>query len=162
MCAIIDTSVVGLVFGDDRPEAGVEFFKWINSGKGKLVVGGELRKELSGSTEFRLWWQQAQLAGRAKSFDDAEIDEQTQKIKTAGGYRSNDPHVLALAQVSGARLLFTNDQALKRDFGNSRLIGPRRGKVYTTGTPGKFGTADAPRTFGRAHKNLLRRKDLCP
>ena len=153
MCTIIDANVVHQVFGHDRPEAGVEFFKWIAFGKGKLVVRGKLRKELSGSAEFRLWWQQAQLAGRAKSFDDAEIEKQTRKVERSGGYRSDDPHVLALAQISGVRLLFTNDRDLQQDFGNSKLIGPPGGKIYTT---------RKTRTFGKAHKSLLRRGDPCP
>ena len=42
------------------------------------------------------------------------------------------PHVLALAQVSGARLLYSNDQTLQRDFKNSKLIKNPRGNVYTT------------------------------
>ena len=35
--------------------------------------------------------------------------------------RSNDPHVIALAQINGARLLYSNDEALQKDFGDKRL-----------------------------------------
>ena len=44
---------------------------------------------------------------------------------------SDDPHVLALARVSGARLLYTNDANLMADFKNKRLIDDPRGSVYT-------------------------------
>ena len=165
MCAIIDANVVHEVFGHDRPEAGVEFFKWINSGKGKLVVAGKLKKELSRNANFLSWWEEAQRAGRTKACDDAEVDRQTQNVERSGGYRSDDPHVLALAQISGARLLFTNDQDLQDDFGNSELIEPQGGNIYTTKNyPRKMRTfvKDQMRTFGKVHKNLLRRGDLCP
>ena len=57
-----------------------------------------------------------------------------------------------LAQVSGARLLFTNDRDLQRDFGDRRIIGGTRGRIYTT----------IERTdFRTAHRNLLKRADLC-
>ena len=153
MCAIIDANVVHQVFGSDRPEAGMEFFKWLSSGKGKLVAGGKLRRELSGNAKFRSWWQQAQLAGRTKAVNDAQVDEQTRKVERSGGYRSDDPHVLALAQISGARLLFTNDQDLQQDFKDSKLIGQPGGKIYTTRERW---------TFGNAHKNLLRQGNPCP
>lgn len=153
MCAIVDANVAHQVFGPDRPEAGVEFFKWLSSGKGRLVAGGKLRRELSGNMKFRSWWQQAQLAGRTKAVGDTEVDEQTRKVERSGGYRSDDPHVLALAQISGARLLYTNDRDLQRDFGNPELIGPPRGKIYTT---------RERRTSGKAYKDFLWRQDPCP
>jgi len=46
VCAILDNNVVHQVFGTNCPAAGKEFFKWINSGSGQLVVGGKLSKEL--------------------------------------------------------------------------------------------------------------------
>ena len=153
MCAIVDANVAHQVFGPDRPEAGIEFFKWIASGKGRLVAGGKLLKELSGNAKFKLWWREAQLAGRTKAVNNAEVDKQTRKVERSGGYRSDDPHVLALAQISGARLLFTNDQDLQQDFKDSKLIGPPGGKIYTTRERW---------AFGNAHKNLLRQGNPCP
>ena len=48
MCAIVDTNVVHEVFGRQPTDAGEGFFRWLNSGKGKLVVGGKLKEELMG------------------------------------------------------------------------------------------------------------------
>ncbi|MDE0306934.1 MAG: hypothetical protein OXI87_18940 [Albidovulum sp.] len=45
---------------------------------------------------------------------------------------SNDQHVLALARISGARLLYTNDQKLMDDFKNTELVSTPKGKVYRT------------------------------
>ena len=66
--------------------------------------------------------------------------------------KSNDPHVLALALVSGARLLYTNDAALIDDFGNPEIVAKPRGKVYTTAR-----NADVT----NAHRRLLAARDLC-
>ena len=153
MCAIVDANVAHQVFGPDRSDAGAEFFTWIDSGKGKLVAGGKLLAELSGNEAFRSWWRQAQLAGRTTTYREEVVDSQTQEVERERVHRSNDPHVLALARISGARLLFTNDRDLQKDFKNSKLIEPSGGRIYTTIRSG---------TFGRAHKDLLRRQDLCP
>ena len=54
------------------------------------------------------------------------------ELQDAGACQSNDLHVLALAQVSGARLLYSNDLSLHQDFGNRDLISRPRGKIYST------------------------------
>ena len=53
-----------------------------------------------------------------------ELREQEQAL--AADIRSNDPHVLALARVSGARLLYAEDGDLMTDFKDKRFVG---GKV---------------------------------
>ena len=70
---------------------------------------------------------------------------------SAGGgvCKSNDLHVLALALVSGARLLYTNDTALIDDFGNRDIVARPRGKIYTTAQ------------VTDAHRRLLAARDLC-
>ena len=143
MCAILDASVVHKVFGDNRPEAGQKFFEWLDSGKGKLVVGGKLLRELE-RTPIREWLQQALLAGLAAQPDNGEVDRRTRALEEAKSCQSDDPHVIALAQVSGARLLYSEDNRLQQDFKDPALIDNPRGKVYT----------------GQQH--LLRGADLCP
>ena len=49
-----------------------------------------------------------------------------------GSCRSDDHHVIALAQISGARMLFSNDGALQQDFKNIKLIDQPPGTVYST------------------------------
>ena len=129
MCAIVDANVVSEVFGSNLPPAGEKFFDWLNKGSGRLVVGGKLLEELEqGSAEFRRWGQEAQLAGKMKIVDKTEVDARTEQIQSEGAIRSNDPHVIALAQVSGARLLYSNDGNLQKDFDDKRLIDAPRGK----------------------------------
>ncbi len=59
---------------------------------------------------------------------------------------SNDAHVIALARVSGARILFCRDTALEKDFRNPSVINNPRGKIY------KY----------KSHKNLLGVQPSCP
>jgi len=43
---------------------------------------------------------------------------------------SDDPHVIALAQISGARILCSRDKNLHKDFTNSELVNDPRGRIY--------------------------------
>ena len=138
MCVILDNNVVFEVFADGRPPAGEGFFNWIDSGRGRLVGGGKLLKELGRNENFRLWWRQAVLAGRATRVADDAVQIETNRLADGTTCRSNDPHVIALAVVGGARLLYTNDRNLQRDFKNRHLIDDPIGKVYSTRRNGSF------------------------
>lgn len=147
MCAIVDTNVVHEVFGRQPTDAGEGFFRWLNSGKGKLVLGGKLKEELMGKkpkkgeklkeevngvSEFRVWAAQNNLSGKLINADDNRVDQETEKVRSSGKLKSDDPHIIALAQVSGARLLFSNDIKLHKDFKNRNFIDEPPGKVYST------------------------------
>ena len=132
MCAIVDVNVIEEVFGADRPEAGQAFFAWITSGKSRLVAGGRLLEELDNTPAFRKWRENAILAGQIRLVNDLEVEEQTKKLEHKSSCRSNDAHVIALALVSGARLLYSNDRELGDDFRDKKLIENPPGKVYTT------------------------------
>ena len=126
---------------------------WINNGNGRLVAGGLLMSELERSSPgFKAWSSQAQRSGKLLVENADEVENKTAALSEAGACKSNDHHVIALAQVSGARLLYSNDRALQDDFRDKSLIDSPRGRVYSTlGTSG----------FSRSHRNLLRRRDLC-
>ena len=153
MCAIVDANVVSEVFGSNLPPAGEKFFDWLNKGSGQLIVGGKLLEELEkSSAEFIRWGQEAQLAGKMRIANKSDVDARTEQIQSEGAIRSDDPHVIALAQVSGARLLYSNDGNLQQDFKNKSLIDDPRGKVYSTSEGG---------SFQRRHDRLLKNKNLC-
>ena len=153
MCAIVDANVAHQVFGRDRPQAGERFYEWIESGKGPLVVGGRLYLELLGSSEeFRHWAQEALRDGKMVRRNAAVVNEREREIEEDGICLSDDPHILALAQVSGARLLYSNDSALQDDFKNHLLIKQPRGKVYSTRVHTRF---------TRSHRDLLNQPGLC-
>lgn len=154
MCAIIDNNVRHEAFGEPEVQtaAGKFFIDWVNAGRGKLVVGGKLYDELAGYRNFNQWFRQALRLGNAISIDDSTVAAETAALASRHICKSNDAHVLALARVSGARLLFTNDQDLQDDFGNRQIIGGVRGRVYTT---------LRYQDISRSHKDLLNRNDLC-
>ena len=155
MCAIVDANVSAQVFepGQQSP-AGKKFLEWLTKRKGRLVVGGKLLEELErGSKGFKTWGVEALRAGKMRVVNASEIGAKTEELQREEGYRSDDPHILALAQVSGARLLYSNDSNLQQDFGNRKLIDNPRGKVYST-----IRTTN----FSLSHRRLLVGNDLCP
>ena len=152
MCAIVDANVAYQVFGDDRPPAGERFFDWLSSPRGQLVVGGKLRVELGRDERFVRWLKSAIRYGRARSVLDEEVEDRASELRSEGVCTSDDEHVLALALVSGARLLYTNDTALIGDFKNRAIVATPRGKVYTTSENDDV---------TNAHLRLLADRNLC-
>ena len=132
MCAILDANVVHEVFGDNRPRAGIEFLDWIDKGRIPLVFGGKLLDELTVNIRFRVWLRQAVVSGRARVVNYARVSNKTETLRYLNECQSNDHHVLALAQISHARLLYSNDHKLIRDFKEKSIIDKPRGTVYST------------------------------
>ena len=131
MCVIVDANVSHEVFGGiERPEAGKFFADWLARGN-KLVVGGKLLRELSDHSKFRQWFRAAQSKGRTVRVDDDAVEREIMRIAPERDWESNDLHVIALARLSGTRLIFTNDQALQNDFGKIKF-GRIKGKNCST------------------------------
>ncbi len=111
MCAIIDANVAHEVFSGTQTQAGSAFWYWLESGKGTLVSGGKQLRELEGCSEgYRKWASVAAQRGVLHLlYDEHSIDRCARKLKASGDIESNDAHVLALAQLSGAHLLMQRD-----------------------------------------------------
>lgn len=152
MCAILDANVAGQVFGAARPTAGDAFFRWIHEGRGRLVVGGRLLQELDRNGAFKEWRRQALLAGRIMHLNDEAVDGRTRQLEKESACRSDDEHVVAVAQLSGARLLYSNDGDLQSDFRDNALIDQPRGRVYSTRIRDNL---------TRTHRRLLANRNLC-
>jgi len=131
MCAILDNDVCAEVFGNKRTPAGEGFLDWLDS-KGHLVSGGQNKSELDGNNTFQAWWQQATLAGKATLVNHNQVTQLQRQLENKKACRSNDAHIIALAQISGARLLYSNDGPLASDFKDRSLIPNPRGRVYST------------------------------
>ncbi len=84
--------------------------------------------------------------------DDATVDEEARELESGNALRSDDAHIIALARVSGARLLYSNDHSLQQDFTDHRLVSNPRGKVFSTRQTSALTSA---------HRNLLANKNLC-
>ena len=153
MCAIMDANVESHIFGKPPNPGGKFFLKWVSKGTYRLVVGGELLRELKiGSPGFRQWFSEAIKSAKVRQVDDEAVDRRTQELLTSTTLKSDDPHVIALAQLSGARLLYSHDNDLQDDFHTKSLIDNPEGKIYTT-----LRSIEITAT----HRSLLRRRDLC-
>ena len=151
MCAIVDANIVSELFSPNCSSAGRKFFEWLNSGTGVLVVGGKLLEELN-NTRAKTWLDTAIRSQIVSREDWNKVNARTAQLISEQSYKSNDPHILALAQVSGARLLYTNDKDLQADFKNKALIDKPRGKVYST-------LKDID--FKESHRALIENTSLC-
>lgn len=152
MCAIIDANVSSEVFGRNQSEAGREFLRRVNSESLRLVIGGKLLRELAEVRSAREWLRQAIQSARIRVEEEDVVNSRAEELHKSRECRSDDPHIIALAQISGARLLYSNDRKLQDDFRDSLLIHSPRGKVYSTSRSPKL---------TRAHRNLLSDRNLC-
>jgi len=130
MCAILDNDLRDAVFGNNPAPADREFLRWIEMGRGRLVVGGQLTRELSGNEKVRKWLGEAEMLGIVKLIDNERVDTRAANLRNGNMCQSDDEHVIALALESGARLLHSNDRALRADFRNPNLISQPRGALY--------------------------------
>lgn len=157
MCAIVDASVKGEMLSRNllsQETAGSRFRDWLESGNGRVVVGGsQLRRELFGeSRKENRWWRELNRAGVAIFVNDEDVDDRAAELRSMKICESNDEHIIALAQVTQARLLYSNDADLQDDFRNHELVRRPRGKVYST---------RETKVFTHVHRSLLESRELC-
>ena len=153
MCATVDHSVTYEVFGRKQTEAGKEFRDWLDNGRGILIVGGKNLGELTQNSNFTRWFVESRRStNRIRQIDKAKIARVEERLRKVGKLRSNDGHVVALAVVSGARLLYTNDRKLTHDFENAEIVRNPGGEVFSTRESNAFTTR---------HNDLLNAETLC-
>lgn len=133
MCLIVDANRLGKFLADPPNEDALPIRKWLNrrSGSGTLVysTGGKFESELRGKARRRL--ADYAQAGKARLVPAARFARDEAELFASDQLQSDDPHVLALARASGARILYTCDKKLKTDFKNRDLISAPRGKIYS-------------------------------
>ena len=151
MCAILDANLLGEVFSARPQPAAGQFFDWMQMLRCRVVVGGKVRIELERNESFRRWAGDALRDGWLRNVDDELVDEQARRLLDAGLCRSDDEHIIALAQMSGARLLFSQDEDLRADFIDNAFMSPR-GRLLPLGTT---------RNARRSRQRILNEPDLC-
>ena len=150
MCAIVDANSWPEVFSPDRPAAAEAFYRWLTGGNGSVVLGGRLRGEVSSGRRRKEQIRQLLLSGVLVSIPDERVAKEENALEASRSCRSDDAHIIALARVGGARLLYSKDRELHADFTNRRLLA--HGKVYST--------QRGPR-LTQDHRRLLR-EHRCP
>jgi hypothetical protein len=126
-----------------RTEEAQAIVNWLMDHGGIVAVGGRLKRELI-QTRFKRLYRVLLLAGKLYQYDDKEVDRAEAIIIAQRKLKSDDPHVIALAQVSWCRLLFSRDQNLHHDFSNREILSPR-GRIYQD----------------KSHEHLLRNARTC-
>jgi len=143
MCLIIDANIAHLVFDTQPHRDFIPIRSWLNSSECCLVYGGRLAGELLKIGKARRYLKALDQAGKARHIPEKSVAiEQQDIIEKRLPFVSNDLHVVALARISGARLLCSHDRDLHTDFTNQILISRPRGKIYQN----------------PSHKHLLRQR----
>lgn len=132
MCIIVDANRAHVLFSQPASDAAAPIWEWLKK-DGILVYGGKLASELGKITTSRRLLAELARGGRAILETAETVDREERLVLATGHCKSNDQHVVALARVSGARVLFTEDRFLMEDFQNPRLLRPK-GKIYRRST----------------------------
>lgn len=128
MCIIIDADVASdLVPPSEDAKPVVDS---IEQRKLLLVIGGRNTEELHRHGRVGRWLRGLLRANVVRSIGDPDLEREERVLETLGTRLSNDVHILALARASGARLLFSRDNALGQDFKNKAFLDGPRGSIY--------------------------------
>ena len=134
MCIIVDANKLGEFLANPPNDDAVPIREWLerHSGAGVLVysTGGKFDGEIGRKARTKL--ADYARAGKARLVPTHRFSDDVDTLRTSGRLRSDDPHVLALARASGARLLYTGDRNLMADFKDKDLIRRPRGQVYSS------------------------------
>jgi hypothetical protein len=127
VCLIVDANVAARFLSQPNP-----VIHWLLGERGnpRLVAAGKLRKELARHADVTRLLVRLEQAGRLRSVEASGLRQEEARLHAAGLCVSNDHHILALAILSGARTLATDDNGLADDFKNARIISRPRGKIY--------------------------------
>lgn len=128
MCLIVDANVASLVFSPKPHDDFLPIWNALSNGRAVAVHGGHLTVEYKKLTKIRRLLVELGRRGALRKIEDGPV-----KLATADfaekGIRSDDPHILGLAQVTNVRLLCSHDRDLHADFTNPALLQPQ-GNVY--------------------------------
>lgn len=133
VCLIIDANRLSLVFGTPPGPAFRPLRDWLYGPTGRCVLGGKLKTEWNAVGDARKAADELYRAGKLHLADDARVAEETSWAEGSGRMRSDDPHVIGLGRVTGARVLTTAEHGLIADWKDATLIQRPKGKVYVDG-----------------------------
>ena len=129
MCvvAIVDTNVLGLLASGSGDSDSL-LLRWIKRRHGILAfpVGGDYLGELKRNRHVMELVGRYEQGGQLKKISQGVLSEAHDQVCDRP-FRSDDPHVLALALASNATVLCSNDVKLRGDFKNSEIL-PRMGR----------------------------------
>lgn len=135
MCLIIDAQAASWVFGrKPNNQFGWILQRLLLTGAIGLAMGGQQHdKEMkcSASAEARRAFHNLWESGTAMRVSQHELGQHESRFMAMAGVRSNDWHLLGLAEATGARLLCTDDVMARQDFRDNAVLDPP-GEVITS------------------------------
>ena len=143
MCVIIDTNMIKGFIKPMTTEDMKPLRQYIVNGKIKLIsppkgstLSGEYKK-INKTNEFLTEYSSQ---GFIKIISPEKLEQAEQELvfrekKYNIKYKSDDFHILVLAEASNTKLLVTNDGDLEKDFKNPSIIG---GSIYKYKTQTKL------------------------
>jgi hypothetical protein len=142
MCIILDANAIGTLCGADVGADAAPVLNWIEQLGGQVVHGGKLTDEITKSQKVSRWLRSLTQAGRAILVPGNLIDASVLELTAKRCCVSNDIHIIGLAHASGARVLYSHDKDLHRDFTNASVLSAPRGKIYQNASHGHLLTPD--------------------
>ncbi|MBU0689175.1 MAG: hypothetical protein KJ850_06500 [Gammaproteobacteria bacterium] len=130
MPTIVDANCCSKTFSSPPNPEFMPIVKAIFSGKVTLACGGRLQREYALIKDARSALVKLEQAGRLILLNKDKVDFLEKELIAKNACVSDDQHVIAIAQLSGARLLCSHDHALHTDFQNKSLVDQPRGKIY--------------------------------
>jgi len=127
MCVktIVDASAFRHLCEPSEHSAGDQLRRWIVRGDGVVVYSPKhtaYADELNNYANARELLRDYNQRGLADDVDAMRIQAALDQIPDRPIRRSNDPHILALAAVTGATVLFSCDRKLRQDFANHQVL----------------------------------------
>ena len=138
MCLILDTNKYGDFLASENQDM-EPVRNWMKSRDGKIAYSPteKMERELNRHSKMREQFDRYRETDKLKLVPPNEVEQAMNGLEDL---QSDDPDIIALAQVSGVRVLVSSDTNLHADF--KLIVG---GSIYQT----------------QRHKHLLK-KDLCP
>ena len=130
MCIIIDANRAHEFCETPPHDDAMPVLDLLLKKKIRVAIGGKLTKELF-ATAIRRLILELRRNGSAILYKSENLEKMEKTVINSELCVSDDFHILALGQISGARLLYTRDKRLIEDFTNWKILKPR-GKVYSS------------------------------
>lgn len=128
MCLILDVNIVHRVFPQPSQDF-IPIFDSLSKKRARIAYGGHLKTEYRALHKFWRILVELDRGGSARPVDDNRVQQETDRLRREDGCCSDDHHIIALALVSGVRLLCSEDRELHADFKNRSLLNPP-GSIY--------------------------------
>lgn len=122
MCVVVDTCALHKVFRqDDGPFLPVQ--EWLRHGKGKLVLGGSTyERELKAAAKYIHIIAELKRAGKVVVVDRGVVDATEKCIRQLEPNKDfDDPHLVAIVNVSRCRIVCTDDARADRFLRQARF-----------------------------------------